>query len=69
MVAGGKRKIEIPSNPDDEKPVEESGERSSKKQKLMTEYLVDLVTPQPVDPQPQVIEDDNLALDELEEQR
>ena len=68
VIAGGKRKVEVPSNPIEEKPVEETtGEKSSKRQRLMTEYLVDLETPQPVDPQPQVIENNNLVLDELEE--
>ena len=46
VIAGGKRKVEVPSNPIEEIPVEETtGEKSSKRQRLMTEYLVDLETP------------------------
>ena len=53
--------MEVPSNPVEEKPVEETTEeKSSKRQRLMTEYLA-------ADPQPQVMNKDNMALDELEE--
>ena len=67
MIAGGKRKVEVPSNPVEDIPVEGTTEaRSSKRQRLMTEYLMDLEAEKP---QPQVTEDSSLALDEMGELR
>ena len=53
IVTSGKRKVETPSNTEEERPVDETEVRSTKRQKLMTEYLVDLV-----DQQPQRVEED-----------